>query len=43
MTQGGAVGSREVLAFDLYGTDTIGQPPDLTVPALDRLPAALAG
>ena len=23
--------------------DTIGQPPDLTVPALDRLPAALAG
>jgi len=22
---------------------TIGQPPDLTVPALDRLPAALAG
>jgi hypothetical protein len=23
--------------------DTIGQPPDLTVPSLDRLPAALAG
>jgi hypothetical protein len=23
--------------------DAIGQPPDLTVPALDRLPAALAG
>lgn len=23
--------------------DTIGQPPDLTVPGLDRLPAALAG
>lgn len=33
----------EVLAFDLYGTlvDPIGAQPDLTLPALDRLSAAL--
>lgn len=40
----GAVGMRTAwVNRSAAPFDTIGQPPDLTVPALDRLPAALAG